>query len=1057
VAQRARGDVTAPETRWARLDRIFNAAVEMASGERAAFLTRECADDIELRRSVDAMLDTLQSGDRARTAVHDTMSELVRRQSLVGRLLGAYRLTEEIGRGGMGRVYLGERADGAFRGHAAIKALAGSVSADHLRRFQAEREILASLTHPNIARLLDAGETPDGLPYMVMEFVDGLPLDRYCDLQGLDVRGRLKLFLQICDVVQFAHDRGIVHRDLKPTNVLVSRDGTPKLLDFGIAKVLEGSQAAVVASATTSAGGPLTLSYSSPEQVLGRAITVRTDVYALGLTLYELLSGRRAQIFGAITAQAVEQVICHAAPAAPSAAAAAAPLPETRARARALAGDLDTIVLTALRKEPEARYRSARAMANDVQRYLTGLPVTARRDSWWYRAERAVRRNRARLAAAVVLGGIVVGGWRFGAASAMRTSLRAEAQRAATDLAAAFSSGTISRGDVRFDSVFARMPILMNALQDDRNAQAGLLDIASQVQLALGDIDAADASLMQALGDSSDLRADALTAARLQRLAVIRIHRGDAAGGTVLAERALAHRTSRADASIHDILPARAVLATALHAAGLADSALAVLKESQVRARAVRMAVERVPLEAFAGVQVAEQLYQMGRPQDAHAAALAASSLARGLPSDDPIRALAAVQVDRMRVATRPAAGPVEFLPVQLWRSPIGSPRTFVSLDANGDGRMDLAWNHVNASGENATVVALAGGPGRFVLRPVVTHPDSAAVGGWKRYRLVAGDFDGDGAADLAWVGGVGEPRVYVGLSSRDGSFRFLAPFELRGAPTLTPEISLQACDVTGDGKAELVWGDTRRLAVWLGVPRRDGSFAVAGPTGPSASTSAEQSQLHCGDVDGDATRDLVWTSLGEFNRTWAGFVDAVGSVEWTGPQRHAVSGLMNNQLGVWSFYRPLLADVDGDGRDDLIWADPASPVAPANTLHRVYIGLSAGGKGASWRYDPQAFQDGAGQGDPSPFRVAVGAKSVAGATGLVWNAVNAATGMNRAYLTASRRNKFDLSAAPVLHPASALWSLAELVVGDVSGDRLADLVWVVDHGSLAVYVGVSR
>ena len=305
-----------------------------------------------------------------------------------GRRVGAYRLVREIGRGGMSRVFLAERADGEFEQQVALKLLRPGFDSDiDVMRFRAERQILASLNHPNIARLLDGGMTDDALPYLVLEYIDGAPVDRFCQSRGLSTRQRLQLFLTIAEAVEYAHGNSVVHRDLKPSNVLVTSDGAVKLLDFGVAKLLE-QHAPGARPTTRTTHRWLTPDYAAPEQIRGKGITPRTDVYQLGAALYELLTGRTPFGHCGETIHELERAILERDPDS---------LGET------LGGDLDAIALKALRKNPDERYASASEFADDVRRHLTGHPVHARRRTLGYRSRRFVYRNRFRLAAAAVI------------------------------------------------------------------------------------------------------------------------------------------------------------------------------------------------------------------------------------------------------------------------------------------------------------------------------------------------------------------------------------------------------------------------------------------------------------------------------------------------------------------------------------------------------------------------------------------------------------------------------------------------------------------------------
>jgi serine/threonine protein kinase/WD40 repeat protein len=385
---------------------IFADALELTPGRRDAFLISQCGSDQGLRADVEALLAAHAAGSRwfESSDVHREMRDAVTAvvDPVVGRTIGPYKVVRVIAEGGMGTVYLAERTDGSFERQVAVKLIrSGLASADLLRRFHNERQVLAQLEHPNIARLLDGGATADGVPYLVMEYVDGEPIDRHCARAGLDVPQRLALFVEICGAVHHAHQNLVVHRDLKPGNVLVDAEGRVKLLDFGIAKLLDPER--LEATATTL--GPWTPRYASPEQVRGRPVTTATDVYSLGVILYELLTGRSPYRLESHSPTEVARAICEQEPHRPSQAvteigarrepATDAPAPQPARLRQLLAGDLDTITLKALRKEPARRYASVEELADDVRRHLAGRTVRARPDTYRYRLSKFVRRNKA--------------------------------------------------------------------------------------------------------------------------------------------------------------------------------------------------------------------------------------------------------------------------------------------------------------------------------------------------------------------------------------------------------------------------------------------------------------------------------------------------------------------------------------------------------------------------------------------------------------------------------------------------------------------------------------
>lgn len=389
--------------RWRRVKQITSDALERPESERPSWLAGVCAGDEALRREVESLLRAharagqfLETPGVAEAGAAEVVVTAALQGSMpiaAGRSIGPYRIIRELGQGGMGVVYLAERADAVFEKKAAIKVVRGGfASAALMERFRDERRILATLDHPNIARLLDGGATDDGLPYFVLEYVDGIPLDAYC--APLSLAQRLALFRQVCETVQYAHQRLVIHRDLKARNILVTADGTPKLLDFGIAKLLEPGLAPE--EQTRTGFRALTLDGASPEQVRGEPMTVTSDVYSLGALLYRLLTGQSP--YGAAQRNDVElkRAICDEVPARPSA---VAPIRQRRE----LSGDLDCIVLKALRKEPDRRYASVEQLAEDIGRHLSGRPVMAAPDSWRYRARKFAVRHRTAVAAGVLL------------------------------------------------------------------------------------------------------------------------------------------------------------------------------------------------------------------------------------------------------------------------------------------------------------------------------------------------------------------------------------------------------------------------------------------------------------------------------------------------------------------------------------------------------------------------------------------------------------------------------------------------------------------------------
>jgi serine/threonine protein kinase/tetratricopeptide (TPR) repeat protein len=414
--------------RWARLTELFDAAVALPVKDRATYLAGACTGDPAMRAEVERLVSAHERAagfiELPAVAAAGAWPDGESEPPATGRRFGPYRVVREIARGGMGAVYLAERADGQYEQRAALKLIKRGMDTDLLlQRFRAERQILASLDHPNIARLLDGGTTDDGRPYFVMEYIEGEPVDAYADARRLSIPQRLELFLHVCSAVAYAHRHLVVHRDIKPANILVTADGVPKLLDFGIAKVFDPEADEPTSSVT--GFRLLTPEYASPEQVEGRHATAASDVYSLGVVLYELLTGRSPYRVTSRDPLEVAAAVRTTDPERPSTAvsrnenaaegvprrpglewdrATATATGTTDGLRRRLRGDLDTIVLMALRKEPARRYPSVEQLAEDVQRHLDGLPVRARPDSSGYRAAKFLRRNRAAVIAAAVAG-----------------------------------------------------------------------------------------------------------------------------------------------------------------------------------------------------------------------------------------------------------------------------------------------------------------------------------------------------------------------------------------------------------------------------------------------------------------------------------------------------------------------------------------------------------------------------------------------------------------------------------------------------------------------------
>ena len=492
--------------RWQRVEEVLDAALTSDPSSWSSVLDEKCSGDPALRAEVEALLAKLPQATGflatppasvAAAFIEETSAN--EQSTFVGRRIGPYEIERELGRGGMSRVFLAHRADGEYEQQVAIKLLRPGLDSDlDLERLRAERQILAKLNHPNIARLLDGGVTAQGQPYLVLEFVDGLPIDKYCSAGSLTVEQRLDLFATVADATQFAHRNLIVHRDLKPSNIFVTNDGTVKLLDFGLAKLLE-RQDTVSGTPTTRTGNRwMTPEYAAPEQVLGDSITTVTDVYQLGVVLYELLTGRLPLAVGDRNIRQLEEAVLRTEPPLPS---------STEAANRGLRGDLDAIVMKALRKEPERRYESVAAMFDDVQRYRQGRPVLARPDSAGYRIGKFVRRHRTGVAigiAAVAL--LTTAGIRE---RTLRARAESEASRAKAvqnylvsvfDVADPFAPAALRSGDVSARALLDRGATRVESELEGHDAnQAEMRQVFGRVYANLGLYDQATEQLTRAL------------------------------------------------------------------------------------------------------------------------------------------------------------------------------------------------------------------------------------------------------------------------------------------------------------------------------------------------------------------------------------------------------------------------------------------------------------------------------------------------------------------------------------------------------------------------------
>ena len=575
-----------PDDRWARINDVLSTALALNPDERAAFLDKECAGEPEVREEVEALLradaegpgflegDAVSFAGPAYTSASpeettDPGSSTRPGSRLApGQEVGAYRLVEEIGRGGMSRVFRARRADGTYEQTVALKVLRlGLGSAEARRRFRLERQVLAGLSHPNIARLLDGGVTPEGRPYLVMEHVEGEAITEYCETHNCSLAERVRLLKTVAEALQYAHRTLVVHRDLKPANVLVTEDGTPTLLDFGIAKLLNaetlpgGEEGAPTVPATRAGRRPMTPAYAAPEQVEGEAVTVATDVYQLGVLGYELLTGRRPYRSAGRSRFEVERAVLEESPRRPSSAAQTNPsdasvesVPEDRPRE--LQGDLDAILLKALQKAPGDRYASAADVAEDLGRYQSGRPVEARPVTLGYRTRKFVRRHVVGTTAAVaglvlVVGFVATLFYQRARTAQQRDRARraaATAEQVSDFMVELFAAGNpeAEARELSAQELLRRGETRVDELSDQPAVQARMLEAMGRAHLGLDHYDRADSLLGRAVTLRRQIHKPPHEA-----LATGLTHRADAAAGQghvveaeSLARAALAMRRS---------------------------------------------------------------------------------------------------------------------------------------------------------------------------------------------------------------------------------------------------------------------------------------------------------------------------------------------------------------------------------------------------------------------------------------------------------------------------------------------------------------------------------
>ena len=608
-----------------RIDRIFDAAVDAPTGERTAVVGREAGGDAALRAAALDLVrayraDSPLEAPAARVAA-PLLDAAAAAAGPVPDRIGPFRVVREIGRGGMGRVFLAERADGQFDQRVALKLIQHGAPGV-LRRFVEERRILARLEHPGVARLVDGGVTDAGLPYFAMELVEGgAPIDRYCDARGLPLDQRLELFERVCDAVAYAHQHLVVHRDLKPSNILVTADGRVKLLDFGIAKLLgppgaPGAAAEDAEAATHTGFSAMTPEFAAPEQVRGDPVSTATDVYALGVLLYVLLAGARPYDVRGKSPAEVVRVVCADVPPRPSSKAPAA-------RRRRLRGDLDLIVMTALQKQPDRRYQSPAALAQDLQRFRRGRAILARPDSPRYRLGKFVRRNRTAVGFTAATAAALVGATVFSVVQMQEArTQRQEAIRAARSTTAMAELQSVFAGDSRDPDGHPLPPagrialaerVVTSRFRSEPWLVAGLLVDLSSRYLEAGDARAQRVMLGRA-------RSIALQAKATDELALADCRRAinywledmlDSARADVVEAKAVLAAQERKDATVEaNCLEAEGKL---LQATGSPDSGIALLKRAVAIADAEPGSEERLSLVN----SLAEVLRLSGRTREA--------------------------------------------------------------------------------------------------------------------------------------------------------------------------------------------------------------------------------------------------------------------------------------------------------------------------------------------------------------------------------------------------------------------------------------------------------
>ena len=599
--------------RWKQIEEIFSQAIELPATERTAFLQHTCGNDEELLGEIESLLQQkVETGTLFATAISKAAGSLSEDEIKVfeGKRIGPYRIIGLIGQGGMAEVYRAIRDDDQYQKQVAIKLIRTNIGAVFLiKRFQQERQILASLEHACIARFLEGGTTQDGIPYLVMEYIEGEQITTYCRIRNLSIRERLQLFRSVCDAIQYAHRNLVIHRDLKPSNILVTADGVPKLLDFGIAKLLNPEQSEDVSNVaqTVTSIRIMTPEYASPEQIRGETVTTSTDVYSLGAILYELLTGSRPREFKTKSLVGIERVVTEEELQKPSLVVAknrtdpSRPVEySTKKLSRELARDLDNIVLMAMQREPQHRYLSADQFGQDIDNYLEGRPIKARTPTLGYRFSKFVRRHKIAVSVAIaflLFTVLFVAGILRERSRAEEARIKAEREAARAKAVSEFLQRTLASANpfnlgkdvslvVALESASKEIG---NSFKNEPETEADVRDTVGFTFLKLGKYDDAEKHLTRALeirkklyrGDHRDV------AETLDNLGTMYQEKGDLVKGEKFFREALAMRKKVLEKDATQIANSLNNLAVLLHDNGKIEEAEKLQREALVIRRKV--------------------------------------------------------------------------------------------------------------------------------------------------------------------------------------------------------------------------------------------------------------------------------------------------------------------------------------------------------------------------------------------------------------------------------------------------------------------------------------